>query len=318
MFRNESDRMDVYFEAESAFLMYVQTRLLYEIALENLRLTEGNLDIAKMRVEVGHSGRDEVFRWTAELNQQRRLVTNTESAVETDRIELNRILGAPLRKRWRPEPVHEDAFWFQLLRDKLGFAFQSQANFDRFAEVAVAIAMESSPERLFLLKSIEAEGIQLGQRKRSFIVPKVFLDFNYNYNFWQSPDQPELGENFYDFRITAALPLFEGTRRWYDVQLSKSVIVELERRLALTDQFVEQRTRDALRRLQASLPNIDYSRVAAENANKNFEVVREKYANGIVNITDLISAQSASFTADQNAMVAMYNFLQDSAAFQRG
>jgi outer membrane protein TolC len=317
MFQNQSDRLDVYLNAEAAYLRYVQTRLMYRIALSNLRLTEGNLEIARMRVEVGHSGRDEVFRWTAELNQQRTFVLDIESVMETQRIELNRILGVDLGKRWRPEPMDENADWFVLMREKLGFALETQANFNRFTEVAVEIAFENSPERKFLQMNIEAEAIQLGQRKRSFIVPKVSLDLDYNYNFWQSPDVPEMGDYFYEFRVTAALPLFEGTRRVYDMQLSKSLIVELEERLRLADQFVEQRARNSLRQLQASLPNIEYSQVAAENARRNFEVVRDKYANGIVNITDLISAQTASFAADQDALVSLYTFLLDSADFQR-
>jgi outer membrane protein len=317
MFQNESDRLDVYLEAQTAYLSFVQARLLYDIALNNLRLTEGNLEIAKMRVEVGHSGRDEVFRWTAELNQQRTLLMNIESQVETRRIQLNRVLGVDLGKRWRPEAVSEDAGAFERLREQFDLALQSQPHFARFAEATVEFALDNSPERKFLEASLEAEGIRLGERKRSFIVPKVFLDMSYNYNFWQSPEVPKLGDRFYEIRVTAALPLFEGTRRVYDMQLSKSLIVELERRLELVDQLVEQRTRNALRRIQASSPNIDYSRVAAENARKNFDVVRDKYANGIVNITDLVSAQNASFAADQDATVALYTFLLDSAEFQR-
>jgi len=317
VFQNESNRLDVYLGAEAAYLLYVQTRLMYGIALNNLRLTEGNLEIARMRVQVGHSGRDEVFRWTAELNRQRTLVMDIESVMETQRIELNRILGVGLGKRWRPEPLYEDEDWFVTLREKLGFALETQAHFSLFTEATVELALANSPERQFLLMNLEAEGIQLGQRKRSFIVPRVFLDMNYNYNFWQSPDQPELGDHFYDFRVTAELPLFEGTRRVYDMQLSKSLIRELEYRLELADQLVEQRARQSMRQLQASLPNIDYSKLAAENARKNFDVVRDKYANGIVNITDLISAQTAAFVADQDALVALYTFLLDSADFQR-
>ena len=213
--------------------------------------------------------------------------------------------------------MDEDADWFVPLTESFGFALETQANFDRFTEAAVEIALEQSPERKFLMSNLEAEGIQLGQRKRSFIVPKVFLDMSYNYNFWQSPDVPELGDHFYDIRVVATLPLFQGTQRVYDMQLSKSLIIELERRLELADQFVEQRTRNSLRQLQASLPNLEYSTVAADNARRNFEVVRDQYANGIVNITDLISAQTAAFAAEQDALVSLYTFLLDSVNFQR-
>ena len=316
-FQNESDRLDVYLDAQSAYLTYVQTRLLYGIAIENLRLTEGNLEIAIMRAEVGHSGRDEVYRWTAELNNQRTFVMDIASLMETRRIALNRILGVELAQRWRPEQVDNTENWFMKLRANLGTELDSQAEFDRFTKAAVDVALANSPERRFLQLNLEAEGIQLGQRKRSFIVPKVFLDARYNYNYWQSPDTPQLGNDFYEVRVVATLPLFQGTQRVYDMQLSKSLIVELERKLQLADQLVEQRTRGSLRQLQASLPNLNYSRLAADNARKNFEVVRDQYANGIVNVTDLISAQAASFRADQDALVSLYTFLLDTADFQR-
>jgi outer membrane protein TolC len=316
-YQNDADRLDVYLNAEQAYLNYVQARLLYSIALNNLRLTEGNLEIAKMRVEVGHSGRDEVFRWTAELNQQRTLVMDYESLVETQRIELNRILGVDLAKRWRPQPMDEDVTWLSLVRERFGLVLGTQESFDEFADVFVGVALDNSPEMKFLYKNIEAESIQLGQRKRSFIVPKIFADVNYNWNFWQSPDEPALGDDAYSIRVTAALPIFEGSRRIYDVKLRRSLVRELENRLTLAEQFVEQRTRESLRRIQASLPNIGYSRAAADNAQRNFEVVRDKYANGIVTITDLLSAQTSSFQAEQNAAVSLYAFLQDSAEFQR-
>jgi outer membrane protein TolC len=69
--------------------------------------------------------------------------------------------------------------------------------------------------------------------------------------------------------------------------------------------------------LEASFPNIKYSRDAAKNARLNFEVVRDKYANGIVNITDLLEAQTASLNAQLQAVSAMYNFLIDLTEFQR-
>jgi outer membrane protein TolC len=49
----------------------------------------------------------------------------------------------------------------------------------------------------------------------------------------------------------------------------------------------------------------------------NLEVVREKYANGIASITDLLSAQNSSFIADQNSISAIYTFLRDLVLYQR-
>jgi outer membrane protein len=316
-FQNQSNRLDVLREAEWVYLGYVQARLLYEIQQSNLQLTEGNLEISKMRAEVGHSGRDEVYRWEAEVAQQRTVVLNTESIVESARISMNQVLGVDQGTRWRPEPVKIESERFETMKNKLGFVIGSPATYAKFMDAAVAVAMENSPEMHYLYKTAEAQEIRVGYRKRSYIVPKFFADLNYNNNVYQSPDEPKLGDYFLEARIYAELPIFEGTRKIYDSKREQAVLLELENRITLARQLVEQRVRTALRRLQSSIPNIKYTRIASDNAGKNFTVVRDKYANGIVTITDLLVAQTASFAADLDATSAVYIFMKDMTELQR-
>jgi outer membrane protein TolC len=80
---------------------------------------------------------------------------------------------------------------------------------------------------------------------------------------------------------------------------------------------VERRVRTAIRLIEASYPSLTFTRVAAENAKKNLDVVQEKYSQGIVNVTDLLSAQNESFVAGQSAVVTTYQFLLDLLEFQR-
>ena len=62
---------------------------------------------------------------------------------------------------------------------------------------------------------------------------------------------------------------------------------------------------------------IRYNRIAAENAEKNLAVVQDKYAMGLVNVTDLFQAQNETFTAQQAEVVSNYAFLSDLVDFQR-
>jgi outer membrane protein TolC len=315
--RNESDRLDVFLEAEAVYFDYVQARLLYEIQQNNLQLTEGNLEIARMRAEVGHSGRDEVYRWEAEVARQRTVVLSTESLVESARISLNQMLGVEQDIRWLPEPVDLGSDRFENLKEKLGFASVSTNAFSGFVEAMVEVAMENSPELGYLRETIAAQEIRVGYRKRSFIVPRFFADVSYNNNVYQSPDEPRLGDYALEARVFAELPLFEGTGKIYDSKREQARLLELEQQRVLARQLVEQRVRTALRRLQSSIPSIKYTEIAAENASRNFDVVREKYANGIVTITDLLEAQTASLRADLDATSAVYAFMQDVTDLQR-
>ncbi len=316
-YRRETDLYDVFSEAEQAYLLYVQARLLYLVQLSNLRLTLGNLDIARMRVDAGISGKDEVYRWQAQAAQQRALVLDRESTVEATRIALNQVLGVDQGAAWRPQAieVHPDQFYF--LQGKLGFAVDSPDVYDEFRNAAVSIADQNAPEIKFLNETIDAQQIQVGQRKRSFFLPQVNANRSYDRNFWQSPDDPDVGERAFFVDVTATLPIFEGTRRIYDLKREQSVLSEFNRRRVLARELVERQTRTSLRLMESSFPNIRITRTAEENARKNLEIVREKYSQGILNITDLLEAQNASFSAEQAATSAVYRYMIDLVAFQR-
>jgi len=316
-YRRETDLYDIFSEAEQAYLLHVQARLLYLVQLSNLRLTLGNLDIARMRVDAGISGKDEVYRWQAQAAQQRALVLERESEVEATRIALNQVLGGDQGASWRPQPIEVDPGVFHFLQGRLGFAVDSPAVYEDFRKAAVSIAEERAPEIKLLNETVDAQQIQVGQRKRSFFLPSVNANLSYDRNFWQSPDDPDVGDRAFLVDVTATLPIFEGTRRVYDLKREQSVLNELSRRRALARELVERQTRTSLRRMESSFPNIGITRTADENARKNLEIVREKYSQGIVNITDLLEAQNASFSAEQAATSAVYRFMIDLVAFQR-
>jgi outer membrane protein TolC/ABC-type uncharacterized transport system substrate-binding protein len=316
-YRFESDKLDVYFQAGISYLNYVQSRLFHQIDLDNLRLTEGNLEIAKMRVDVGQAGRDEVFRWETELANRKAAVLQAETVIEEFRIALNQVLGLKQDINWVPEEMHEKLNEYFLFQTNIVGNIEDREMFENFMNSSINYSLLSSPELQYLYKTIEAQDIQIGQEKRSFFLPKIYADFTYGNNFWQNPDQPELDASGVTVGVSARLALFEGTSKIHRIQREESVLKELTSTVTLTEELIEQRTRTAIRRLQSSYPNTSYFKSASESAKLNLDVVREKYANGIVNITDLLDAQNSSFIADQNSISAYYTLLRDLIEYQR-
>ena len=119
------------------------------------------------------------------------------------------------------------------------------------------------------------------------------------------------------FQVGATYPLFQGAARSFEVSRTSEELQRLFEIDRLTRDLVERRTRTAFSRLGSSFPSIRFSQIAAENARRNFELVQDKYAQGLVNVTDLLEAQTVSFTADQNAIAAVYRFYIDLIVFQR-
>jgi outer membrane protein TolC len=67
----------------------------------------------------------------------------------------------------------------------------------------------------------------------------------------------------------------------------------------------------------ASFAAIDLSREAAAAARRNFDLVRDSYARGVVSILDLLDAQNQALVAELVAANEVYRFVIDLMEVQR-
>lgn len=313
----EVRRLDVIGSAGEAYFDLVLARLLYHVNVDNLRLTIENLELARHRLGVGYSGPDEVFRWEAEVAKRRSEVLQSRTLLEEQRIALNQILGVEQSSRWRARQIEVDTANFQFAGLNLSDLLTTQQDLRTFRELMVGFALGNAPEVRSLDRTIEAQNIQVGQRKRRWFLPSFSLNLDYRYQPWREPELTGVAVSRPIFQLLAEYPLFLGAERSFTIGQTKSQLETLTQAQRLTSQLVERRTRAAIRRLEASFPNIRLSQVQADRARRNLVVVQDKYAQGLVNVTDLISAQNETFAAEQGAAAANYIFLIDLNAFER-
>jgi len=237
--------------------------------------------------------------------------------VNETRIALNQVLGVAQDRRWTPEEVAVDSDRLPLLGGRVPDVFDNATSTRRFEVFMVAFAAENAPELALYDRLLEAQGIQIGERKRSFLLPAFFFDFSYDYFFEWTPDVPDRRDDTWLARVYAVYPLFQGADRYYDLKREQSAREGLESERELSRQLVERRVRTALERVRSGFPIIALSVQAAEASRQNLDVVQEKYAEGILNVTDLLEAQNQSFTSDQAAAVSVYQLLVDLIDLQR-
>ena len=145
----------------------------------------------------------------------------------------------------------------------------------------------------------------------------VFAEIAYSDQL-TSPDGPLFPDDeTYSVSVNAAYPLFEGGRRKADLKRALSDETALNRRHGLVAELIEQRTRTAMRRCESSFPRIKFGIQAADAAGESLELVQEQYAQGTVNVTDLLDAQNQKLTADQFSSAAIYEFMGDLVELQR-
>ena len=301
----------------TAFLSYAASRVLYRVVLDNLRLTEENLELSRLREKVGYSGKDEVFRWEAEVARRQAQLLAREAEIETNRVRFNRVLGIDQRTRWAPEELNVDPDHWPFLDGRLNKYGQTIAGLANLLDVMVELALENAPEIRSTAMNIDAQEITLAQQKRRWYLPVFGLDATYDIDLYQSPEIEGVGNDFWTVRVTGRYPISEGGARKQNIRKASAALSRLERQQALQSNDVERATRTAWRRMEGSFATIRYNLIAAESAEKNLEVVQDKYAQGLVNVTDLLVAQNETFAALQEVVVANYAFLSDLVNFQR-
>jgi outer membrane protein TolC len=313
----EAERLDVMAEAGARFLLLVQARALLRIEADNVRLTEDNLELSRVRYDVGYSGRDEVFRWEAELARRRSDLLASDANVRESRIVLNQVMGVAQDRPWAPEKIGVEPGRFPFLGGRVPGVLDNATAARRFERFLVDFATDNAPELALYDRLLEAQGIQVGERKRSFLLPAFFFDFSYDYFFEWSPDVVARRDDTWSARVYAVYPLFQGGNRYYELKREQSAREGLENERELSRQLVERRVRTAMQRVESGFPMIVLSLQAAEASRQNLDVVQEKYAEGILNVTDLLEAQNQSFTSDQAAAISVYQFLVDLIDLQR-
>jgi outer membrane protein TolC len=314
----ETVRLDVLADAGRAYVNLARAQALLEVEQSNLQLSEDHLELAILREEVGYSGRDEVLRWQAVVADSRGAVLLGAQEVEVARIELNQILNVDQSQRWALQntPVDPDSFTF--LDGRMASVFGKPGTWTAVRTGFSTVAQENSLEIRALDELYGAQQIQVGRAKRAWFLPSFSAGATYSDEIVEGDTViPGFGNDFYTFTIDLSYPVFEGGRKGSESARSKMVLEGIGRELDLARELVERRTRTSLRRVESSFPRIRFSELAAEAATANLVIVQDKYAEGIVNVTDLLSAQTGKFTSDRLVVVSVHEFLLDLIELQR-
>lgn len=312
--------------AAVAYLRYLAAKSILAIAQENLEVTRTNLGLARVRLDVGTAGPEEVYRFESQEASDRSSVATAESQVSSSLTALNQILGQEdLTQQWNAEEIGLSSDAFDVTSRRVIELMTSEARKQRFRLFSLQHAMAHAPELSAADSNVRARELDYGLAERSFIMPSVGANFSYLNTFhkdtYESLVAQGAGGNTptdeWMFTVQASLPIFEGGNRVFNLLRQRALVKSEEYNRSLTRQVVEQRVLDALYALQATFSDVRFSRIAADRAQKNLDIVTEKYRVGRVNIIDLLDAQNEAFVQKQNEVLSTYGFLEDLVDYMR-
>jgi outer membrane protein TolC len=325
----EQRRLDVGLDAAQAYLTVLQARAVADVRRSNLHRNRSNLEIARLRENVGSASRADIYRWQGEVANARREVISAESQVRVATLELKRVLNRPLDR-----PLAQQAVTLGdpalLARDSTVLAwFDDPARYAVLTGFLVSEALRISPELARADAAISAQERQRTAAGRAFWVPTFSLQGGLNNVFSRDgagstapslpapvtlPTAPDLS---WQFRVQASLPLFTGFGRTAARAQANIDLERLRIQRAGTALAVEQRVRAALETSASSYAAIALTRDAAEAASRNYELVSDAYTRGTASITALLDAQNAAESSAEAAANAVHDFLLDLLRVER-
>ncbi len=315
--------LDVVFEASVGYLNVLSAKTIEAIQRQNLDLTRTNLELARVRREIGVARAAEVVRWENQLANNKRVVINSFSQREQTEIILNRVLHRPSEEKFR---TVEPALDHPRLITNFAKVFPYVDNpryFDVFREFMVQEGLGQAPELRLVDAQIQAQERALVSEKRSFYSPTVSLRANVGVvtRGGEGSDPPTLAlpggsltfpqDNNWNWEVgaTASLPLFTGFRRVARRDRAREQLAQLRSEREATEERIATRIRTTLFQAGAAFANIDLAREAARAASRNYELMLDAYRQGTVTILDLLDAQTEALNANLDAANAVYVYL---------
>ena len=323
--------LDIMLEAAVAYFNVLRAKTYQKIQADNLRLTQSNLELARVRQSIGVSGPAELYRWESQI------ATITKDRIDADaqrmvaEIALNRLLHRPLEEKFALEDRGIDIPDSFITETRFDPFLNDPWSFRIFRDFMTREGLAASPELRTVDASIEAQKRALASAKRSFWAPTIGLQADASHLFAEGgagseevqldplitdmiggPDDTDLS-----LGLGLSLPLFRGSARFSELGKAKIELKRLYTEREALSEMIEQRIRSALHNVGASWAGMELTKAAAATAHKNLNLVRDSYSRGVVSIIDLLDAQNAAFVADLVAADAVYDLLLDYMESQR-
>lgn len=321
-------RLDILQASASAYLNVLRAKSIERIQKENLKLTRENLERARIRVEIGAGGPEEVYRWDSQIADSRRNVLIAQSVTLDTISAMNNILNRPLREMFVAQEA-DYAEPMSILPDRrLMNYMDNPMELGILRNFLVTEGLDASPELQQFEAAIAAQERGITLAKREFWVPTVSLFGDVTETFskgGEGSDTPSLGtirvaemdDTDWTAGVQATLPLYTGGGRRATLSRSREELSQLRYERDNTANRIEGRVLSAIHLIRASYPGIRLSMDAADAARRNLTLVTDSYVRGIKSIIDLIDAQNQALVSDQQAANAVYDFLIDLMAVQR-
>lgn len=321
----ESTRLDIALDAATTYLELLRAETLLRVQRNNLDLTRSNLDLAELRVRVGSASRAEVYRWEAQIAQDRQSLVTAAAALQQLRIVLNRLLHRDLEQDFETVDIGLNDEVLMAAPKRVETFIATPERFRLMRDFTVDFGLERAPELAALRANAAARERLAETARRAFYLPTVAGSLSITETLDRSGDGSEtssagLGsltggtaadDTDWTLAVQATLPLLTGGQRRAEQVQAEEELLRARLELDAATEGQEATIRAAMVLARASYIQIELSQESAVAVRKSLELVTDAYSRGTASFIDLLDTQTQALNAELNAANALYDFFID-------
>ncbi|WP_295830346.1 TolC family protein [uncultured Winogradskyella sp.] len=320
-----SEALNTVFNTATAYLTALILKANLSIQNQNLELTKYNLKIATENYEAGQAGKSDVLRFKSEMAQNTQQMVEAINKLEQGYYVLNQLLNNPIDTKIDVEEAElKKGVFSNYNYEQLGEFLDDPTLRFPFIKFLVQEAINNAPELKALDYNVKATERSERLYGAGRFLPTFALQGQYNYEFSRSGTGssfpsgfPVIPDGYYTVGLNVSLPIFNQNRQNINKQIATLQKEQLEISRDNITLNIEKNINDAVLQLINQISNIQLSKVFEDTAKEALDLTQTSYANGAVNIVQLLDAQNNYLQAQLASANATYNYLQSSMQLER-
>ncbi len=281
----------------------LQSRRMVTVAQKSLERAEVLLDYARARFENGLASRSDILKTKVERSNSDLTLIRARNSLLAASGHLNTLLGRPANKLIRIKDDMESGM-LDLTLDSLSVRAD--------VEDLINTAYKSRPELRELNQQMKAQRAAI-RMARSDYFPTIALDGNYTYNGESASD---LNGTSY-IGLSLSVPLFSGFARparseqeSWELRVLEKVGQSLQNQISLEVWEAYLAVKEAYERNMSN-------RIYYGNAVENLRIAEGEYREGVGSMPEVIDAETALVSAEENYVEALADFQISLAELKR-
>ncbi len=344
----EAFKQTTILEGSKLFLNFLRIRKIYNILLENLKLTRVNLEIAQNRYSIGAAGPEEPLRWETAVAGFRKAAMDAQSQMNQVQLALKQILNIPLIYLINIKDISLEEEELLISNKEFRKLLDDPLSYDLLTDFLVYYGLKKSSDLQIFNRIVEAKERNLTSAQLSRFIPAVSAFGTITNTLYKSkikspfsinfPDPPAsvppeiplyIGQIFSGFSIrtpddidwnvgvNASLNLFNGLRTSAQIEQSDIELEQIKIQQKSLEDKIALGIRSEMENLKAKNFGVMQSQVQLEAADKTLKIITDSYSRGALPILFLIDAQSAALSAQEIAANALYDLFISYMQLQR-